>query len=152
MEPVDLDEHLTTHFTWREALVTTHRDCIPFQLAIPPTFRENAVRMCLLMETARTLLGGRAIAVHSLYRSPALNAAVGGATRSQHLSAEACDFHVAGRGLEDAFGVLVAGLVPMSWGQLILEGRKGLPPSWIHLSLPDVPRRLVGQVLRITDA
>jgi hypothetical protein len=77
---------------------------------------------------------GKAIVVHSGYRSPAVNTAVKGASSSQHCKGEAVDFHVPG------FTVLeVAQWIQSSdidYDQLILENYvAGRPTSgWVHCS------------------
>jgi hypothetical protein len=94
-----------------------------------PALRATAA----LLEEVRALLGDRPIIVHSGYRCPRLNAAIGGSVQSQHMRGEAADWHVVGLELEAAFGAIrQSGL---RWGQLILEGSRPGRPSWIHLSL-----------------
>jgi len=74
------------------------------------------------------------IHVHSGFRGPALNEAIGGSKSSQHMKFEAVDFHVEGRSLQEVFDWIrkESGL---KYGQVILEGRSAGKPTWIHLSL-----------------
>jgi hypothetical protein len=105
----------------------------------------NLVRVAAAMEDLMELLG-RPLAISSGYRSPALNAAVGGASHSRHALGLAVDFTCAGFGspLEVARAIASSTL---RFDQLIHEyGR------WVHLGLePDgiPPRR---QSLTICNA
>ena len=76
---------------------------------------------------ARTL--GKPIGVNSGYRSPALNAAVGGAAASQHMKGEAADI-TTGSVADNLrlFERIAASAIPFD--QLIDENRG----RWIHIS------------------
>jgi hypothetical protein len=93
------------------------------------------------MEAIRTLLGDRPIRVNSGYRSPAVNAAVGGARTSAHMAGHACDFvcRAFGSPLEICREIVAAGIL---FDQLIEEG------TWVHISFDP---RLRGQVLTKRD-
>ena len=73
------------------------------------------------------------LVVHSGYRCPGLNAAIGGSKTSQHQAGEACDFHIEGVPLVDVFRWYEQS--GLRFGQMILEGKKQDQPTWIHLSL-----------------
>ena len=86
------------------------------------------------LEAVRVRLGCAPITVTSGYRSPALNAAIGGAAQSQHMTGEAADFICPrfGSPAEIAAALVDSGI---AYDQLILEfGR------WIHISFSDTPR------------
>lgn len=131
---------LTQHFTWSEATVTHQRDP-KTGLLLPndptPEARAALVRTFTAMEEVRSILGGRAINIHSAYRSPEVNRAVGGAPSSQHMRGEAVDFSVSGMGVREVFGVLRASGLPFD--QLIEEAG-----TWVHVSFTAKPR---GQAL-----
>ena len=76
---------------------------------------------------------GRAVVVHSGYRSPAVNAAVGGSATSQHVKGEAADFHVNGFSVYD---VAIWVSDNREYDQLILENFvPGVRASgWVHCS------------------
>ena len=99
----------------------------------------NLVRLCdSVLEPARSLLGVP-FHVNSGYRSPSVNAAVGGVNGSAHMDGRACDFVPVGLGLNHAFDLLKTSGLPFD--QLILEYG-----AWIHLSVARVgvgPRRMV---------
>ena len=77
--------YLSPHFTRAEA---GSKDGTP----IPSSLRHAAQRQAFHMERYRHLRGDRPIHILSWYRSPSHNAAVGGASQSQHLQARAVDF------------------------------------------------------------
>jgi hypothetical protein len=110
-----------------------------------PDHVANLVRLAAALEDLLALLG-RPLAISSGYRSPALNAAVGGAPHSRHALGLAVDFTCAGFGSPLVVARAIAGS-PLRFDQLIHEyGR------WVHLGLePDgmPPRR---QSLTICDA
>jgi zinc D-Ala-D-Ala carboxypeptidase len=60
--------------------------------AIPSNLRGNAQRQAFHLERYRHKRGDRPIGILSFYRSPSHNAAVGGASASQHVQARAVDF------------------------------------------------------------
>jgi hypothetical protein len=59
---------------------------------VPDSLRKNAQRQGFKCERLRHALGNQPIGALSYYRSPAHNAAVGGASQSRHMSADACDW------------------------------------------------------------
>lgn len=134
---------LTPHFSLGELTTTSRRDTADVDhdgdhnelLPNVPGDAERAklVKVCEMLEAVRAHFG-RPIAVHSGYRSPAVNAAVGGSKTSQHMKAEAADFHVDGVPLVDVFDWIrrESGL---RFGQVILEGSDPARPTWIHCSL-----------------
>ena len=92
------------------------------------------------LEAVRTVLGGAPIIISSGYRSPAVNAAVGGAKASQHLTGEAVDFTAPRFGsVVDVFDAIRRSGI--KYDQIIQEFG-----SWVHISFSDKPR---GQALII---
>ena len=85
-----------------------------------------------ILEPIRAM-AGKPIRPNSVYRSHALNKAVGGSTRSQHCKAEAVDVEVPGISNYDLAAWVQHQLV---FDQLILECYKpGIPTSgWVHIS------------------
>ena len=81
---------------------------------------------------------GRAITVTSGYRSPKLNAAVGGVKNSQHLLGQASDIKCTGTSKAYLFN-LIKDMIQkkeIKVGQLIWEYGTKKEPNWIHVSLP----------------
>ena len=85
---------------------------------------------------------GRPIAINSGYRSVALNRAVGGSMKSQHLKGEAADLSGASGLLRPMFAAIIEEGLPFD--QLIWEN------TWVHLSYSRVGNR--GQILRYHPA
>ena len=92
---------------------------------------------------------GQKIIIHSGIRCPALNAFVGGSPESQHVKAEAVDFHVENVECEDVFQFIWRG-AGFPIGQVIHEFNKMNNVHWVHLSLGCPWRTLdrCGMVLR----
>lgn len=83
-------------FCWRHGYVSPHftRDewASKDGTAVPESLRANAQRQAFKCERLRHILGDSPIGALSYYRSPAHNAAVGGASQSRHMAADACDW------------------------------------------------------------
>lgn len=126
---------LTNHFTLAELTATASGlPNEPNGAAL-----SNLMRLAQVLELCRFALGACGIRVTSGYRSPAVNAKVGGARTSAHLDGRAADFIPMGNAwkLDDAFDRLRADK-DIPFDQLILE------PGWIHIGLARVrekPRR-----------
>ncbi|MEB3290653.1 MAG: D-Ala-D-Ala carboxypeptidase family metallohydrolase [Leptolyngbya sp.] len=115
-------------FTWGEATRNATR--------IPPTkaIVDNIIALARALQPVRNRIG-RPFRVNSWYRPPAVNAAVGGARRSQHLVGNAVDLQVQGLS-----GRQVANAVMLTWPGGI--GIYSNIPNIIHLDLG--PRRIWG--------
>ena len=101
---------------------------------------DNLRRLATFMESVRVTLGNNPIHISSGYRSPPLNARVGGAYNSAHMVGRAVDFVCPGYGtpLEVCQRLSDAG-VPFD--KLILEAGR-----WVHLQIAEwdaKPRRQV---------
>ena len=81
-----------------------------------------------VLQPARDALG--ALKVTSAYRSPAVNAKVGGAKTSQHVQAQAADLKFDG-GNEVLFNWIRENV---DFDQLIWEFGTDNAPSWVHVS------------------
>lgn len=123
-----MSKMLSEHFTLEE-MVCSQTACrqgidnTPDAAAL-----RNLRRLAAALERVRSALGGRPVIVSSGYRSPALNAAIGGSKSSAHMSGLAADFIVPAFGtvLDTARAIADAGL---GLDQLIFEHR------WVHLGL-----------------
>lgn len=115
-------------FTWGEATKDATR--IPEN----ETIVNNIIGLAQALQPVRDRLN-RPFQINSWYRPPAINAAVGGASRSQHLSGRAADIQVQGMS-----GRQVANAVMLTW-----QGGIGIYsniPNIIHLDTG--PRRTWG--------
>ncbi len=100
---------LTPNFSSEEFEVTSTG--LPNKLSEKHTLRIAALCTALL-QPIRDRFGP--VTITSGYRSPDVNAKVGGASSSQHVSAEACDFHCPGQPTYDVWDYIVR-MVGMDW-------------------------------------
>lgn len=124
---------LTEHFTLEEFTdsQTAARKGIPNVPPIGSPARANLMRTAETLEAVRTMLGDKPILVSSGYRSPAVNAAVGGSKSSAHTSGLAVDFSCPGFGTPKAIcKKLEPHMKDLGIDQLIHEF-----DSWVHLGL-----------------
>lgn len=116
---------ITTHFTAREFM---SHDGVQY----PPAWIVTRLTpLCLTLETIRAALE-RPIVIVSGYRSPAHNAAVGGASASQHMEGRAAD--IVAVNLSPAL-VHAEILELFHAGKLPSLGGLGLYPGWVHLDI-----------------
>lgn len=84
------------------------------------------------MQEVRDLINAP-IHISSGYRSPIVNAAIGGSSKSQHMDGMACDFTAPFFGTpKDIARVIAASRI--KFDQLIMEG------GWVHISFAATPR------------
>lgn len=125
----------TKHFTLIEFLRsnTARRRAIDNT----PTAAELAeiINTMSLAETVRSICGNRSMKITSGFRCYLLNKAVGGASKSDHMSGRAMDFKIIGQSIETSFQLLIAALPKDSYRVIIQEKHR-----WIHISLPDGTR------------
>ncbi len=111
----DFDQRITANFTVGEV---SHRDAR--RMVSDPRIADNAIALAAELQKARNFIG-RPLIVTSWYRPPDVNRAEGGATNSQHLTANAADLYCPS--LE--FGKLLA-LFRANWtGYLFSYPRSG---------------------------
>jgi len=142
---MDLNEKLSDHFSFGELTITDHRDLIDTNRVLAGNFIGNGRALAALLEQVRTLLGVPVV-IHSGFRCPELNEAIGGAPHSQHVFFEAADTVYPGLGLHEAYNRIAFNTAGIVFGQIIMEF-----DSWVHVSIPDSVRYLgnmVGQRLR----
>ena len=133
--------NLSPHFTLSE--LTRTASGLP-NVPTDAEVKALTVLATTLLEPVRARFGP--VSIHSGYRGPAVNAAIGGSKTSQHMKGEAADFHCPGATLEHVMRWIVveSGL---RYGQVILEGHAPGEPTWIHLSL-GAPWRLGSQSMQ----
>lgn len=120
---------LTEHFTLVE--FTKSRTARVLGLDNIPGVEEikNLKRLAEVMEIIREAAGGIPITPDSVYRSEAVNRAVGGESTSRHLRGLAIDFTIPGYTIEATIN-LIKGL-DIPFHKVINEYG-----SWVHLSIP----------------
>jgi hypothetical protein len=134
---------LSRHFTLEELTASRIAAREGIDNTPAPAVRRNLRRLARVLEQVRSLLGGAPILVSSGYRSPALNAAVGGSRASAHTAGLAADFTAPAYGppLEVARRIAASNL---RYDQLIYE--YGV---WVHLGLAPGRRKPRRQNLSI---
>jgi hypothetical protein len=131
---------LTDHFSLEELTQSETAARRRIDNTPSPAVVENLTRTAQTLEQVRALLGSRPVLVSSGYRSPALNAAVGGAASSAHMTGLAADFICPGFGspLEICRKIAASNIV---FDQLIQEG------TWVHVGLAPAGPKPRQQVL-----
>jgi hypothetical protein len=116
------------HFTLEEMCFSETSARLGIDNTPGPIETANLKLVVALMEKIRTLLGDRPIVVHSGYRAPEVNKAVGGVATSTHCFGLACDFACPdfGTSYEVALVILKSDI---EYDQLILEY------GWVHVGL-----------------
>ena len=126
-------ELISKHITYAEAIHsnTAKRKCIdntPSPTHVE-TMKETAEK---IFEPLREFVNGP-IKVTSMFRSPVLNEAIGGAKSSQHMKGQAMD-------LDDVYGYKTNSEMyhwikeNLNFDQLIWEFGTDTNPNWIHVS------------------
>ncbi|OWY35310.1 D-Ala-D-Ala carboxypeptidase family metallohydrolase [Herbaspirillum aquaticum] len=121
-------DKLTDHFSLSEMTVSETAARKGIDNTPSPAIIKNLTRTAQLLERVRVLLGSKPILVSSGYRSPALNAAVGGSKTSAHMQGLAADFICPGFGTPLAICQRLDSL-GVEFDQLIQEG------AWVHIGL-----------------
>lgn len=120
---------LTEHFSLEEFKC---HDGTP----VPPELVDNCKRLAVELEKLRAVLG-KPITIMSGYRSPAYNAGVKGAGKSEHMNAAAADIQVAGL---TPVQVHDAVLTLIREGKMY-NGGVGSYDSWTHYDVGGKGRR-----------
>lgn len=121
---------LSQHFTLQELLRSEAAARHGIKMDPPPQVLNNLERLANeVLEPIRAAVGA-AIIVTSGYRPPALNALVGGASESDHLSGRAADFYAHGVDLADLAPIVRATCNSLPVAKLINEYGQ-----WLHVSV-----------------
>jgi hypothetical protein len=124
---------LTPNFTLEEFTLsqTAARKGLPNVPSPHGQAHANLIRLAKAMETVRFILGDQPVLISSGYRSPEVNAAVGGSKTSAHMSGLACDFSCPRFGSpRDICKKLEPHMRDLGIDQLIHEY-----DTWVHLGL-----------------
>lgn len=126
--------NLSAHFSLQE--LTASQTAVRRGIDNTPTAEalQNLQELANGLERVRAVLKCP-ILISSGYRSPKLNAAVGGSKTSQHCKGEAADFIAPGFGSPmEVCKAIVENQDTIHFDQLIHEG------TWVHLSFSPEPR------------
>ena len=117
------DDHVTKDIRWRELACKDGT-------AVPAAYEGNAREAARRVQIVRDFFAAPAD-IHCGYRTAEHNAAVSGATESQHLTASAIDFEI--RGVPAAtVRVVVEGLIRLG---VLPDGGLGAYPGFTHLDI-----------------
>lgn len=121
---------LSPHFTLAELTVT--KSSAP-NVPGPAEIAALTALCVAVLEPLRAHYGA-AVSIHSGYRSPEVNAATFGSSKtSQHMRGEAADLHVVGVDCGDVARWIKGSGLPFD--QVIAETRHGSGPfTWVHVS------------------
>jgi len=118
---------LTRHISFEEMTDSkSHPELVAQNRIDAESYIDNLRRSADLLEIVRAHFE-QPVIVHSGFRNDRLNAAVGGAAKSQHRRGEATDFEILKNSLSAAFEYVR--LAVKVYDQVILE------PGWIHVSI-----------------
>jgi len=129
---------LTKNFSLEELTASATAKAKRIDNTPTPKVRANLEKLCKeILQPIRDKYG-RAITVTSGYRSPKLNAAVGGVKNSQHILGQAADIKCTSTTKAALFNIIKEMIQKkeITVGQLIWEYGTKKEPNWIHVSLP----------------
>jgi len=124
------DQRLSSHFTLAELTKTSSRLS---NTTASPVIISNLQAVCSnILEPVRAHYN-KGVIIHSGYRSPAVNTAIGGSRTSQHCRGEAADFHVPNHSVFEVANWISENL---DFDQLILENfiPNIMTSGWVHCS------------------
>jgi len=127
---------LTEHFSLSEFTRSDTAESLGIDNSPTPEHLAHLQSLAEALERVRALLG-HPLHITSGYRSPALNAAVGGVATSAHSMGMAADFVVSSMDTKDAGQIIAAS--DIDFDQLIRESSRGI----LHLSVDPRMRRQV---------
>ena len=128
---------LTEHFSELELTESDTATRLGIDNTPSQSVLENLMKTAIGMELVRKYLGDLPIRISSGYRSPALNAAVGGSMGSSHLLGQAVDFTCPAFGTPEQV-VAALSASDIEFDQCIWEFSR-----WVHISFTDKKRRQV---------
>jgi hypothetical protein len=128
---------ITQHFNYREMTRSATGQRLGLKNDPPAELMPNILKVCERLELVRAHYG-KPIRVLSCYRSPAVNAAVGGSKTSAHRFGLAADFEVEGVANIDVARWCAENIA--DFDQIIYEFG---PSGWVHMGFTDTkqPRK-----------
>jgi len=126
--------NLTENFTLEELTVSDSAVRLGLDNTPNAEVTENLQKLAEFLEQVRTLFG-KPIHVNSAYRSPEVNAHVGGKPTSQHCKGQAADIKVQGMTPDEVTKAIIDSDLP--YDQVIREFN-----TWTHVSFAETPRKV----------
>jgi len=130
---------LSPHFALAEFTVSQTAAREDIDNTPSPEIVDHLRRLAMTLEQVRILLGDKPILISSGYRSPALNAAVGGVPNSAHVTGLAADFIAPGFGSP----VVICRFLQSHMAELQIDQLIHEYDSWVHLGLADGRARMM---------
>lgn len=124
-----MDTKLTENFDLREFKCKDGTE-------VPAKYACNAKKLAENLQVLRDYLK-KPIVINSAYRTPQYNRSIGGATKSQHLTASAADIRVAGMTSKQIYDTI---LTLISLGKMH-NGGVGLYNTFVHYDVRNLPTR-----------
>lgn len=104
--------------------------------AVPGEFLCNVTKVAQNLQVLRDYVK-KPIIINSAYRSPKYNKKIGGAVKSQHLTASAADIRIAGMTSKQIYDTI---LTLISLGKMH-NGGVGLYKTFVHYDVRNLPTR-----------
>lgn len=140
-------DNISQHVSYAEATVSATGSRLGIKNVPPPDIIDiMKITAAKLLEPIRTHFGVP-VRVISFYRSPALNKAVGGAAKSQHMTGEAMDLQMT-QGVPNAQLFQWLKDSGIECCQVIWEFGTDKEPDWVHVSYSTVTRKNNREFLR----
>jgi Peptidase M15 len=127
--------NLTSNFTLEELTFSQTAERTGLSNVPARGILNNLINTAENMELVRNVLEGKPIIISSAYRSPEVNAAIGGSKQSQHMEGRAVDFTCPRYGTPDHIVRAIRNSL-IDYDQLILEFN-----SWVHISFAEYNRK-----------
>jgi len=122
---IDISKHITMSEACRSSYAAKHKI---INLPGVSEIQNMQYLAQTVFEPLRSHFGDNPIKINSFYRGTKLNAAIGGASNSQHVSGQAFDLELTA----EQFHYIRENL---PFDQLIWEGGDDNQPAWVHVSL-----------------
>lgn len=126
--------NVSPHFSWDELTRTSQTALQAENRAAAEQYRESLTRLAVeILEPIRAQFGP--VRINSGFRSLAVNSAINGSKRSQHMRGEAADIVAPAVSVEELHRWICAES-GLAFGQCILEKSSPSKPfTWVHVSL-----------------
>jgi hypothetical protein len=137
-----MSKKLSEHFTLEELTVSDTARQKGLNNTPKGEALENLIRLAEFLEDVRALFG-RPITINSAYRGPEVNAAVGGAKKSDHMDGRAADIRVKDIPVDEVVHAIIGSDLP--YDKVIKEFAGSKTGGWTHLSIAEkgaVPRKM----------
>lgn len=133
---MNLSDHITQHFTWKEALwLPSWNRAATEEDGLNDEIKNNLKKLFEAMEKVREYFT-KPVNVHVTYRPVEYNKAIGGALHSAHSEGLACDFDIIGMSCDDVRKEIVDKNLLETWN-MRCEDKPG--SNWVHLDLRTPP-------------